>query len=860
MWLSALRKNLLVRPPQAEAGKRRRKIRRLRSTQGRLRLEQLEERSLLSFNPVVQYGVGTFPQAVATGDFNGDNRADIVTANQNSANVSVLLNNGDNTFQGAQNYAVGSGPHSVAVGDFNRDGKLDVVTANSSDLSVLLGNGDGTFAAAQSIALPGQFPPGYMGTDPVTQNPLAVAVGDLDKDGKLDLVVTARTSFLSCPYYCYDIQNGYDNVLLGHGDGTFADAAVYQHNDSNPQAVALADLNGDGNLDVVTNNSYGASSLLGNGDGTLQPAKTAATGGYGFSSVALGDLDRDGKLDLVIQYPGLSIWKGQGDGTFQQGPTVYLGTSASSVAVGDLNADGKLDLTAITSFFTCTSIGYDSYGFPYCNGGFYTGQAQVLMGYGDGNFAAPNATNISGSFSGVATLADLNGDGLPDLATANYDATASVAFNAGDFVLPPPSLSISDVTVTEGNTGTVNAVFTVTLSASWDQTITVLYATADNTATTADNDYLATSGTLTFDPGVTSQTVTVVVNGDRRPESDESFFVNLDSATVAPIADAQAVGTILNDEPNITIADVSGTEGNSGTTNFVFTVNLSAAYDQTVTVHYSTADGTATTAGSDYVAASGTLTFDPGVTSQTVTVVVKGDRLGESDETFFVNLDSASSYASIADAQGVGTIFDDEPHISINDVSGNEGKAGATLFRFTVSLSVAYDQMVTVNYSTADGTATTADKDYRQSSGRLVFRPGSTSQSIAVLVRGDRKVEPDETFFVNLSGASSNALIVDSQGVGTIVNDDSTAGASSPRSVTPASDTAALLAAVPTSMTGNHSAPVVSGLSRHLSTPVVDRVFSSVTNEKREVISSHARPRRVERPQLGLIRDDEIVF
>jgi len=234
MWLSALRKNLLVRPPQAEAGKRRRKIRRLRSTQGRLRLEQLEERSLLSFNPVVQYGVGTFPQAVATGDFNGDN-----------------------TFQGAQNYAVGSGPHSVAVGDFNRDGKLDVVTANSSDLSVLLGNGDGTFAAAQSIALPGQFPPGYMGTDPVTQNPLAVAVGDLDKDGKLDLVVTARTSFLSCPYYCYDIQNGYDNVLLGHGDGTFADAAVYQHNDSNPQAVALADLNGDGNLDVVTNNSYG---------------------------------------------------------------------------------------------------------------------------------------------------------------------------------------------------------------------------------------------------------------------------------------------------------------------------------------------------------------------------------------------------------------------------------------------------------------------------------------------------------------------------------------------------------------------------------------------------------------------------
>jgi hypothetical protein len=825
-----------------------------------LRLEQFEERVLPSFSPIVQYGVGAFPQAIATGDFNGDGRTDIVTANQSSANVSVLLNNGDNTFQATQDYAVGSGPRSVAVGDFNADGKLDVVTANSTDLSILLGHGDGSFEDARSLALPGQFPPGYMGTDAVAQNPLAVAVGDLDKDGKLDLVVTGQTSFLSCPYYCYNIQNSYDNVLLGHGDGTFADAAVYQHNDSNPRAVALADLNGDGNLDVVTNNSFGASSLLGNGDGTLQAAKTAATGGYGFSSVALGDLDRDGKLDLVLQYPGLSIWKGQGDGTFQQGPAAFLGTSASSVAVGDLNADGKLDLTAITSFFTCTSIGYDYYGFPYCNGGFYTGQAQVLMGYGDGNFAAPNATDISGAYSGVAALADLNGDGLLDLAGANSDSTVTTGFNAGDFVLPPPSLSIGDVTVTEGNAGTVNAVFTVLLSAAWDQTVTVHYTTADNTATTADNDYLATSGTLTFDPGVTSQTVTVVVNGDRRPESDESFFVNLDDATEASIADAQAVGTILDDEPEITITDVSATEGNAGTTSFIFTVSLSAAYDQTVTVHYATVDGTATTAGNDYVAVSGMLTFDPGVTSQTISVVVNGDRLPEFDETFFVNLDSASSYASIADTQGVGTIFDDEPHISIDDVTRNEGNAGGSLFRFTVSLSVAYDQTVTVSYRTADGTAMVADNDYLRGFGKLAFRPGTTSQAIVVQVLGDRKFEPDETFFLNLSGASSNALIVDSQGVGTIVNDDSAARASGGRFTIYASEAAALLTVNPTSTTGSPSAPVVSGLSQHMPATVVDHLFASITSEKREVIPLHARPRRPAHLPLGLIDDDHVVL
>src|SRR5262249_36495705 len=202
-----------------------------------------------------------------------------------------------------------------------------------------------------------------------------------------------------------------------------------------------------------------------------------------------------------------------------------------------------------------------------------------------------------------------------------------------DWVLPPPTLSISDVTVTEGNTGTVNAVFAVSLSAAWNQTITVHYSTADNTATTAGNDYQTKSGTLTFNSGVTSQTITIVVNGDRIGETDESFFVNLDSPTFATIADGQGVGTILDDEPRITINDVSLNEGNSGTTKFNFTVSLSTAYDASVTVSYATADGTATVANKDYQTKSGTLTFAAGATRPTLNILGNRARTQELYET-----------------------------------------------------------------------------------------------------------------------------------------------------------------------------------------------------------------------------------
>ncbi|MCP4348818.1 MAG: hypothetical protein GY795_25345 [Desulfobacterales bacterium] len=338
----------------------------------------------------------------------------------------------------------------------------------------------------------------------------------------------------------------------------------------------------------------------------------------------------------------------------------------------------------------------------------------------------------------------------------------------------PSSLSVSDATVTEGNSGTVNAAFTVTLAAPSGKTATVNYASADNTAATADSDYTPVSGTLTFSPGVTTQTIDVSTHGDTKDEDNETFYINLSDPSNASVSDSQATGTINNDDtpPSLSIGDTAVTEGSSGTVTATFTVTLSAASGKTVTVNYASGDNTAATADSDYTSASGTLTFAPGVTSQTVTVAVTGDTKDEDTETFYVNL-SAPSNASVSDSQATGTINNDDtaPSLYIGDITADEGDSGTAGATFTVTLSQASGRTVTVNYTTADNTATTADSDYTSASGTLTFNPGATSQTITVTVHGDTEDEETETFYVNLS-APSNAVIADSQGIGTITGTD----------------------------------------------------------------------------------------
>jgi hypothetical protein len=348
---------------------------------------------------------------------------------------------------------------------------------------------------------------------------------------------------------------------------------------------------------------------------------------------------------------------------------------------------------------------------------------------------------------------------------------------------------ISDVTVTEGNTGTVPATFTVTLASPSASTVTVDYSTANGTATApADYQVIATTQ-LVFNPGDVSKTITVNVNGDTLDEPDETYLVNLTNASNAAIVDNQGQGTITDDDvpPALTVTDVSANEGNGGPTTFSFTVHLLApALTGGVTFDISTADGTAqdgTPAGedTDYVTRSVIgATIPAGQQDYTFDVTVNGDMKIEPNETFFVNVTNISGATLTGgDGQGLGTIQnDDSPTLSINDVIATEGNTGTKIFQFTVSLSLpAPAGGVTFDIATADGTAqddnpATEDNDYvARTLTTQTIPEGSQTYTFDVTVNGDLFVEPDETFFVNVTNVSG-ATSGDTVGLGTIQNDD----------------------------------------------------------------------------------------
>ncbi len=229
----------------------------------------------LNFAPYQNYGTGILPFSIALGDFNGDGIRDLAVANVNSNSVSVLLGNGDGTFQTHVDYTVGTGPASVAVGDFNGDGKLDLAVANqnSNTVSILLGNGNGTFQTHVDYA--------------VGSASRSVAAGDFNGDGKLDLATANQNS-------------NNVSILLGNGNGTFQTHVDYAVG-SGPFYVAVGDFNGDSKLDLAVANfsSNNVSILLGNGNGTFQTHVD-----YAVSSnpdrVLVGDFNGDGMLDLAV--------------------------------------------------------------------------------------------------------------------------------------------------------------------------------------------------------------------------------------------------------------------------------------------------------------------------------------------------------------------------------------------------------------------------------------------------------------------------------------------------------------------------------------------------------------------------------
>jgi hypothetical protein len=467
-------------------------------------------------------------------------------------------------------------------------------------------------------------------------------VGDFNADGNMEIVVSE-----------FDDQDGFGKVqvLLGNGQDGFTAANTYTLDFFLASRLSVSDLNGDGKLDVAVvvplEWATVGYAVLGNGDGTFGPAYF---GGQEFvtgpdsRAVAAGDFTSDGIPDLVVASQTVDVLRGHGDGWFDD-PINHSanGNMHTGVVVADFNGDGKLD--AVTADAD-------------------TGTVSLMLGNGDGTLRYAGAFTTGLSPAAVA-VGDFNGDGRLDVAAANAGSNTVSALLNEDGPPLPPSLRINDVTVTEGNTGTALVTFTVTLSAASTQTVSFAYATGYGTAT-AGSDYQAASGTLTIPAGQTTGTITVPVNGDRLGEPDETFFVNLTSATNASIADGQGLGTILDDEPRISITDFTKAEGKRNkTTLFTFTVTLSVpgssvGYDQPVTVSFRTVNGTATTGDNDYVARTGTLTFAPGETSKTITVEVKGDSKQEANETFSLELFGNSVNSWFTRSRGIGTILNDD--------------------------------------------------------------------------------------------------------------------------------------------------------------------------------------------------------
>ena len=341
-----------------------------------------------------------------------------------------------------------------------------------------------------------------------------------------------------------------------------------------------------------------------------------------------------------------------------------------------------------------------------------------------------------------------------------------------------PTLSIADISVTEGNSGTTTAQVTVTKSGSTSQFVSVDFEASDETATFSDGDYHDTNGTLSFSPSETTETITVTIVGDTVDESDETFVIELSDANNATIADGTGRVTIVdNDAPVVvSIGDTSVVEGDSGTNLATFTISLSRAVSDSVGVSYATSDGTATFADGDFHQTSGTIFFSPGQTSRTITVQVDGDTIDEGDETFFVTLSNPQGVV-LGDSTGEATIVDNDSAVvvSIGDTSVVEGDSGTNLATFTVSLSRAVSDSVGVSYATSDGSATFADGDFHQTTGTIFFSPGQTSRTITVQVDGDTTDENDETFFVTLTNPQG-VVLGDSTGQATIIDNDGSGG------------------------------------------------------------------------------------
>jgi hypothetical protein len=820
-----------------------------------------------------QFSVGGEPTTAVAADFDGDGIADLAVSNKNGRSISIIIGDGAGGFAPPINFTLAMEPESLAVGDFNKDGKADVAVghAGNGPVFVLFGDGAGRFSqevVVVDIPAANQVVVGDFNGD--TNADIAVSVhlskvrillGNGNGGFSVSNVTTASASTPSLVAADFDGDgvsdlafisegSGGGGVSLIHGtrEGDFSVNSVVSLSQT-PKAIAAADFNGDGRLDaaVTAHNTQRVLFILLNDGARSFGTPTALTVADEPRAVATADFNGDEKMDVAVgsnSDHAFFVFLGDGLGNFttitSRLPSEYpRGRIPVFIVARDFNSDGDTDIVAT-----------NRHDFTGWSGFKYGSTVSMLLGNGAGGF---DSTELSSStpciYINNVTVTEgdagtLNAVFTVRLSTAsakvvrvNYWTTAGntrenvdyvhvsgrLAFQPGEisktvsvpiigdlsyeddenlrlslgnpahatintetddgFCIiknndPVPTLFVDDVTVVEGDLPqpVIGNNFTISLSVPSGKDVIVHYATGGGTATAATidaaNDYVSFSGRFTIPAGRSSVPIPIWIYGDTTFEPNETFFLNLTNPTGATIGDAQGMATIIDDDsaPALSVDSPSASEPPAGTGAITFNVRLSSATNQMVRVNYATSDGTAV-AGSDYTAASGSLTFAPLETNKTVTVTLHHDTLDEVDETLNLTLTNVVN-ASLTNSQATGLIRDnDGPIITINDISIRETNSDTAEARFTVSLSARSPQDVQVIFSTANGTATSTGDYLPLINSFLTVAAGATSGTLVVPIIGDTTDEPDETFFVNLTSAV-NGTIGDAQGVGAIVNDD----------------------------------------------------------------------------------------
>lgn len=689
--------------------------------------------------PLILAG-GPSPFSIANGDLNGDGKPDLAIANIGHNTVTVMLANGAGSFAPSVSFAVGSQPRSVTLGDLNDDQKLDLVTANfnGGTISVLLGNGLGGFGPANHISVPGS-------------SPEYASIADFNNDAIPDLVVAyANASSVS--------------ILLGNGAGGFGSATNFPV-PSGAQQVVVNDFNRDGRADLAVATISGVAVLLRNAAGGFGAANTLPTPATAFS-VAVSDFNGDGKADLaaaIANNNAVLVYLGDGFGGFGSQTSFTTGTSPSWVVAGDYNGDSNPDLATANSL----------------------GTASVLLGNGGGSFASSVTFSHGGSITRSLTSADLNADGRPDLAMANQGGSVSVIFNAcSATTFSIPLLSISDAVLTETDSGSVEATFTVTLSVASSKKVDVSLYTAPLDAK-KDIDYQDTLGRVPFSPGTTSQIITVRVIGETLDEFDEQFLVVLAHPLNANIDKGEGLGTILDNDPapTVSLSDAAVIEGDSGTNSANLTVTLSRESGKPITLQYGTVDGTAAS-NADYISQSGTVMLPAGTLSAGITIQINGDTIPEPDETFVVSLSNPVN-VTIARQQGTGTILNDDQVIQFGSstytISETGPRVDLTLIRTgdtTLGASVRIVTNDSAGLTNCNVSTPFASPrcDYINAIGTVSFAAGEATRSFSIAIIDDSYGESNETFTVGLNSPVGATLGVRSLTTVTIIDNEAMHG------------------------------------------------------------------------------------